>query len=84
SRIKRIEEPILMLNHYWNISNSTSLNTNVAYQFGELGNSRLDYPGGGNPSPAYYQGLPSYALGDPDGPDYEQAYLNYQNFTEGG
>jgi len=84
SRIKRIEEPILMLNHYWDISSKTSLNTNVAYQFGELGNSRLDFPGGGNPSPAYYQSLPSYALGDPNGPDYEQAYVNYQTFTENG
>ena len=84
SRIKRISEPVIMLNHYWDISNKTSLNTNIGYQFGELGNSRLDYPGGGNPSPAYYQDLPSYALANPDGPDYAQAYENYLNFTEGG
>ncbi|WP_369048465.1 carboxypeptidase-like regulatory domain-containing protein [Tenacibaculum sp. UWU-22] len=45
SRIKRIEEPILMLNYYWNISQKTTLNTNVAYQFGQIGNSRLDYNG---------------------------------------
>lgn len=60
SRIKRTEEPIIMLNHNWNIGERTSLNTNIAYQFGELGNSRLDYAGGANPSPAYYQKLPSY------------------------
>src|SRR5690606_2324274 len=36
SRVKRVEEPILMLNHYWNISDKTMLNTNVAYQFGEI------------------------------------------------
>ncbi len=45
SRLKRIEEPILMLNHYWKISDKTTLNTNVSYQFGEIGNSRLDYNG---------------------------------------
>ena len=45
SRVRRIAEPVLMLNHYWDISEKTSLNTNVAYQFGELGNSRLDYAG---------------------------------------
>jgi len=84
SRVKRIAEPVLMLNHYWDFNEKTSLNTNVAYQFGELGNSRLDYAGGANPSPAYYQGLPSYFLADNDGPDLAGAYNAYQNFTEGG
>ncbi len=84
SRIRRIEEPILMLNHYWDISDKTTLNTNVAYQFGELGNSRLDYAGGANPSPAYYQGLPSYFLADDDGPDYAGAYVAEQSFRNGG
>lgn len=71
SRIKKISEPIIMLNHYWEWDNNTSLNTNVAYQFGKVGNSRLDYNGtdlvngfpqggGANPSPTYYQKLPSY------------------------
>jgi hypothetical protein len=84
SRVKRIAEPVLMLNHYWDFNEKTSLNTNVAYQFGELGNSRLDYAGGANPSPAYYQGLPSYFLADNDGPDLAGAYGAYQNFTEDG
>ena len=84
SRVRRIAEPVLMLNHYWNISDKTTLNTNVAYQFGELGNSRLDYAGGANPSPAYYQDLPSYFLADTDGPDYAGAYLAEQSFRNGG
>ena len=84
SRVKRIAEPVLMLNHYWDVTDKTSLNTNVGYQFGELGNSRLDYAGGANPSPAYYQGLPSYFLADTDGPDLAGAYSAYQNFTEDG
>src|SRR5690606_21192887 len=84
SRIKRIVEPILMLNHYWDISTKTSLNTNVAYQFGALGNSRLDFPGGANVSPAYYQQLPSYALANPDGPDFATAYELQQEFVTDG
>ncbi|MGR7812632.1 carboxypeptidase regulatory-like domain-containing protein [Lacinutrix undariae] len=84
SRIKEVEEPVFMLNHYWDISNKTSLNTNVAYQFGKIGNSRIDYAGGANPSPAYYQNLPSYFLGDSDGPDYANAYIAEQDFINDG
>ena len=84
SRIRRIAEPVIMINHYWDISEKTSLNTNFAYQFGELGNSRLDYAGGANPSPAYYQGLPSYFLADDDGPDLSGAYLAQESFSNGG
>ena len=64
SRVKRVVEPIVIFNHYWTIDTSSSLQTNLGFQFGELGNSRLDYGGGANPSPAYYQGLPSYFLAD--------------------
>jgi hypothetical protein len=84
SRIRRIAEPVIMLNHYWDLSESSSLNTNVSYQFGELGNTRLDYAGGANPSPAYYQQLPSYFLADDDGPDYAGAYQSEQSFRNGG
>lgn len=45
SRKKRTIEPILMLNHYWTINDKIALNTNVAYQFGETANSRIDYNG---------------------------------------
>lgn len=84
SRIKEVEEPVLMLNHYWDISPKTTLNTNVGYQWGKLGNSRLDYSGGSNPSPAYYQDLPSYYLADDDGPDYANAYIYEQEFINNG
>ncbi|SFZ89760.1 TonB-dependent Receptor Plug Domain [Flaviramulus basaltis] len=71
SRIKEVNEPIVMLNHFWSINSKTTLNTNIGYQFGKMGNSRLDYNGtdlvdgfpqggGSNPSPTYYQKLPSY------------------------
>ncbi|SEK79874.1 CarboxypepD_reg-like domain-containing protein [Aquimarina amphilecti] len=45
SRVREIEEPVFMLNHYWNITDKTTLNTNVGYQTGKIGNSRLDNGG---------------------------------------
>ncbi len=95
SRIKEVEEPIVMLNHYWDINSKTTLNTNIAYQFGTLGNSRLDYNGtsltpdgnieggGANPSRAYYQLLPSYLLRNfPDNPEF--AFGAQQEFVNNG
>ena len=100
SRIQRVEEPVLMLNHYWNISPGTNLNTGISYQFGRVGNSRIDYGGsrlffnsqgedifiggGTNPDPAYYQKLPSYFLRSEDRLDYRSAYLAQQDFLKNG
>ncbi|MEH6536954.1 MAG: TonB-dependent receptor [Psychroserpens sp.] len=86
SRVREIKEPILMLNHFWNISSKTNLNTNIAYQFGKIGNTRIDnggtrlvdfngqasYLGGArNPDPSYYQNLPSYHLRDTNPTAYD-------------
>jgi len=65
SRVKEIEEPLNMLSHYWKISDKTNLNTNVAYQVGHIGNSRIDYQLANNPDPTYYKNLPSYYLNSP-------------------
>ena len=84
SRVRRTFEPIFQLNHKWALSSSTTLYTNIGFQFGEVGNSRLDYPGGANPSPAYYQKLASYFLTQNAGPDYEGAYRYTQKFKQQG
>ena len=81
SRIKEVNEPILMLNHYWNFSGSTSINTNIAYQFGKIGNSRIDSNGGANQSPTYYQNLPSYFLRNGD---FQGAYTTQKRFLNHG
>ena len=81
SRIKEVVEPILMLNHYWDISENTTLQTNGSYQFGKIGNSRLDFNGGANPSPTYYQKLPSYFLRNND---LAGAYTSQENFVNNG
>ena len=79
SRIKEVEEPILMLNHYWDLSENSTLQTNVAYQFGKIGNSRLDFNGGANPSPVYYQYLPSFELRNNDLAAAYEAQQRFQN-----
>ena len=100
SRVREIAEPILQINHLWDINSTTTLQTNLTYQFGKIGNSRLDYGGtrivtdnednqnivggGSNPDPTYYQKLPSYFLRDQNNPDYENAYLAEQEFLENG
>ncbi len=60
SRVKDIEEPIFTLSHYWKFNPKTRLNTNLSYQFGAIGNSRIDFQKADNPDPNYYKKLPSY------------------------
>ncbi len=77
ARDKKVEEPMAMLSHYWKWNDQNTLNTTVSYQTGQVGNTRLEYPGGNNPDPTYYRNLPSYYLNTfTNGvwtPNYEQA-----------
>jgi len=68
SRDRDVNEPILMLNHFWKISSKTHLNSSITHQFGKIGNSRIDNQGVDNPDPTYYRNLPSYytSLYNPD------------------
>lgn len=100
SRIREIDEPIVMLNHYWDINPKIKLNTNVSYQFGKIGNTRIDNGGtrliqvagqnaflGGapNPNPDYYQNLPSFFLRrGTDSQNLASAYLAQQEFINDG
>ena len=100
SRIREVNEPVVMLNHFWTISGKIGLNTNLSYQFGKTGNSRIDFGGtrlvigpggqesfiggGANPDPSYYQKLPSYFLRFQDNQNYEAAYLAQQKFKSDG
>ena len=99
SRTREIKEPILMLNHYWQISDEIELNTNLTYQFGETANSRIDYGGtssvyldeqevflggGENPDPSYYQKLPSYFLRFEENQNFEAAYRAQDDLVQNG
>ena len=86
ARVRRIEEPIVMLNHYFKINDHTSLNSAVMYQFGKVGNSNIDYQNANSPDPAYFRKMPSYYTslyaadnGEFSGdftPDYDNAEKN--------
>ncbi len=99
SRIREINEPILMLNHFWKLSPKSELSTNVSFQFGESFSSRIDYGGttlntflgqysysggGANPDPVYYQKLPSYFLRFNDFQNFEAAYLAQNGIIQNG
>lgn len=103
SRIRKTEEPVFMLNHYWDINDKLSVNTNIGYQFGFFSTTRVDnggtrlfvdpntgdqtYLGGArNPSPTYYQNLPSYYLRNPNPSplDYQNAFLAQKEFQTDG
>ena len=62
SRVKKLDEPIFLLTHYWDISPKSNLETSLFYQIGSMGNSRLNYSNGPNPDPSYYRKLPSFYL----------------------
>ncbi len=81
SRMKEIKEPLFILSHYWNINKNTTLNTNVAYQTGSIGNSRIGYYKAQNPDPTYYKNLPSFHLSHGD---YAEAYKHQQAFVNNG
>jgi len=60
ARYREVEEPLLLLSHYWTISAYSALTTTIGYQFGHLSDSRLGYQDNLNPDPTYYKSLPSY------------------------
>ena len=57
SRIREVKEPIYMLSHFYE-NKKTSLTTNIVYQNGSVGRSRLDYANAPNPLPNYWRYLP--------------------------
>lgn len=71
SRNRQIEKPLLILNHYWDISENTSINANLAYVFGRTADSRLANSGQRNPYGNFYQRMPSYFLRDPNPTAYD-------------
>ncbi|MCH4822617.1 TonB-dependent receptor [Gramella lutea] len=99
SRTREVKEPVLMLNHFWQINDKIDLNSNIAYQFGETSNSRIDYGGtsiynlddqqaylggGENPDPAYYQKLPSYHMRFSENWNFEAAFRSRESFQSDG
>lgn len=81
SRERKIAEPILMLNHFYE-SEKFSLNTGVAYQFGKNARSRLGYYNAPNPDPTYYRYLPSFYINSPIGANFISSNQARNGFLE--
>ena len=60
SRVRRMHEPIAMLNYNWQISDYTSLSVATSVRFGFNGYSALTWYKGEDPRPDYYRVMPSY------------------------
>ncbi|MDQ6528436.1 carboxypeptidase-like regulatory domain-containing protein [Flavobacterium sp. LHD-85] len=92
ARVKNVEEPLFMLNHYFKIDYKTYLNSAIMYQFGKVGNSNIDYQNADSPDPVYYRKMPSYFSslyakdqGEFSGeftPDYENVAKSRMTFLE--
>ena len=60
ARVRRMHEPIAMLNYNWQITENTSLAVATSLRFGFNGYSALTWYKGEDPRPDYYRVMPSY------------------------
>ena len=75
SSVAHTNQPVFILRHDWNLSNKAVLTTAAAYQFGEDGNTGLDWFDAPDPRPDYYRNLPSFFADDSEGEAEERAAL---------
>ena len=60
SRVRNTHKPMLLLSHYWKMSDNSKLNSTLSYSFGKGGNTRINWYNANDPRPDYYRYLPSY------------------------
>ena len=60
ARIRSSHEPVLMLSHFYDISDKVKLTTTAGYSFGRTGTTSLNWYNAADPRPDYYRYLPSY------------------------
>ena len=60
ARVRRMHEPIAMLNYNWQITENTRLAAATSLRFGYNGYSALTWHRGEDPRPDYYRKLPSF------------------------
>jgi len=67
AKVKTVNEPMLILSHYWTIDDKTSVTTSLSYSFGKTGTTSLNWYNASDPRPDYYRYLPNYNA-DPSQP----------------
>jgi hypothetical protein len=73
SRVRNSHKPMMMLNHYFNLNEKTTINSSLFYTFGKDGQTRLNWYNAADPRPDYYKNFPSYY----NTPGNEQLYELY-------
>ncbi len=76
ARERIMNQPVVILNHYWKLSDKTQVTSAVSYLFGKTGTTALNWYNSSDPRPDYYRYLPSYfpSTGtDPSGIYYDPA-----------
>lgn len=76
SRVRTMNQPVLILNHYWKYNNQTDITTTVSYMFGKTGTTALNWYNSADPRPDYYRYLPSWHEDPVVAESYRQEWLN--------
>ncbi len=64
ARVSNYNQPMVILSHYWDITENTELTTSLSYSFGQGGRTSLNWYDAPDPRPDYYRYLPSFYRND--------------------
>lgn len=79
SSVSKVNRPMLMLSHIFNISTESKLTTSIFYNFGKSSLSGLNWNNAPNPRPDYYRYLPSYYYESGDTATGDMVKHNWEN-----
>ena len=60
ARIRTMNQPLVILNHFWKLNDNTQITSSASYLFGKTSTSALNWYKAADPRPDYYRYLPSY------------------------
>jgi hypothetical protein len=60
AKVRNSHEPVLLLSHFFDISDKIKLTTTLGYSFGRTGTTALNWYNSADPRPDYYRYLPSW------------------------
>ncbi len=59
ARVRSMNQPLMVLNHYWKLNEATQITSTASYLFGKTSTSALNWYKASDPRPDYYRYLPS-------------------------
>lgn len=82
SRVRTMNQPVLILNHYWKYNRNTDITTTVSYLFGKTGTTALNWYNAADPRPDYYRNLPGWQTDTAIGALVAQAWMSDPNVSQ--